>query len=44
MFEVLIKLRQGRGEANEKVGEKHIDMEQVPSKQRSANTKDETEF
>ena len=37
-------MRQGRGQANEKVGEKHIEMEQVPSKQRTAITKNETEF
>ena len=32
IFEVLIKLRQGREQAREKVGEKHIAIEQVPSK------------
>ena len=47
---MLIKLRQGRGQANEKVGEKHIEMTQIPSKQRSnqqpiaGNTKNEAEY
>lgn len=38
IFEVLIKLRQGREQAKETVGEKHIQMAQVPSKQKQQNS------